>query len=293
MKRFEIASQLSNIIQSLAFKSMKELSPSQHAYQVARKRTICPVDYMRYAEFEAVSRGLDISPKMKILDVSSPQWFSICLAYKNPQTEFQYINITDNELDPYREIVHVLGIKNLIYQKGDVRNLAFDDNIYDKVISLSVIEHVFPEEDGDLIALKEVKRVLKPGADFCLTVLFKHESNIVYIDGPVYERVGNQNNFFAREYDKTMFDKLIYKSGFSISQSWYISEKRGISSLDYYEWGPGKDIWLMKYIIKSRKLLEIIIGKSIDQALAKRNLDITREIYTGRLVNIAAVLNNT
>ena len=124
MKKFEMAMQMSSGIRSLALKAVKELSPSQSAYHIARRRVICPVDYARYAEFDAILRELKISPQMTILDVSSPQWFSLYLADKNPEVGFHYINIIDSELDPYREIANALGIKNLEYQKADVRDLA-------------------------------------------------------------------------------------------------------------------------------------------------------------------------
>lgn len=42
---------------------------------------------MRYAEFEAIQRDLNIAPPMEILDVSSPQWFTLNLAER-------YLNIS-------------------------------------------------------------------------------------------------------------------------------------------------------------------------------------------------------
>ncbi|MDD1469178.1 hypothetical protein MEO43_28915, partial [Dolichospermum sp. ST_sed5] len=35
------------------------------------------IDYMRYAEFSAIYTWLSLKPGQRILDVSSPQWFSI------------------------------------------------------------------------------------------------------------------------------------------------------------------------------------------------------------------------
>ena len=289
MKKFEMAMQMSSGIRSLALKAVKELSPSQSAYHIARRRVICPVDYARYAEFDAILRELKISPQMTILDVSSPQWFSLYLADKNPEVGFHYINIIDSELDPYREIANALGIKNLEYQKADVRDLEFNDNLFDKIITISVIEHIYPEENGDLKALSEIKRVLRPEGDLLLTIPYKAKSNIVYVDGPVWERSEKTRNFFAREYDKEMFNKLIERSGFSLTGSWFICERRGIFSVDYYEWGPGKDVFLAKHLIKSRRLLDRILGKSLDKVLAKQYLSISREI-TGRLICISARL---
>ena len=289
MKNLEIGLQVSSDTRSLALRAVKELSSFQSACHIARVRAVRPVDYMRYAEFDAILRNLELNSQMTILDVGSPQWFSLYLANKYPMVEFHYINIIDSELDPYKDIANALGIKNLNYRKEDVRDMQFSDNTFDKVISISVIEHIYPEEHGDLKALSEISRVLKSGGEFLLTVPCKSKSNIVYMDGAVYERREKTRNFFAREYDEEMFNKLIERSEFSLTESWFISERRGIFSVDYYEWGPGKDAFLAKYLIKSRRLLERIIGKSLDELLAKQYLSVSREI-TGRLVNISARL---
>jgi len=167
--------------------------------------------------------------------------------------------------------------------------MQFSDGTFDRVISISVIEHIYPEEDGDLKALSEINRVLKSGGELLLTVPYKAKSNIVYKDGSVYERRERTRNFFAREYDEEMFNKLIERSEFSLTGSWFICEREGFFPIDYYEWGPGKDSSLAKYLNKSRRLLERILGKSLDEPLAKQYLSVSREI-TGRLVNISARL---
>jgi ubiquinone/menaquinone biosynthesis C-methylase UbiE len=289
MKNLEIALQVSSDIRSLALGAIKGLSSSQPAHHIARRRAACPIGYMRYAEFDAILRDFELNSQMTVLDISSPQWLSLYLANKYPSVEFHYINIIDSELDPYKEIARTLGIKNLKYQKGDVRDMEFSDNSFDRVISVSVIEHIYPEQDGDLKALSEIKRVLKSGGEFFLTVPYKSKSNIVYMDGPVYERSEKTRNFFAREYDQEMFNKLIERSELSLTGTRFICERRGIFSVDYYEWGPGKDVFIAKLLIRSRRLLERTLGKSLDEVLAKRYLSVSREI-TDRLVNISARL---
>jgi hypothetical protein len=102
-------------------------------------------------------------------------------------------------------------------------------------------------------------------------------------------RSENTRNFFAREYDKETFDKLIERSGFSLTGSWFICESKGICPADYYEWGPGKDTLFAKCLIKSRHLIERILQKSLDEILAKQYLTVSRE-SSDRLVNISAEL---
>lgn len=289
MKNLEIASQVSGEIRALALRAMNGLSSSRSAHHIARRRAVCPIDYMRYAEFDAILRDFEMSSEMTVLDVSSPQWLSLYLANRYPSVEFCYINIIDSELNPYEEIARTLGIKNLKYQKGDVRDMEFSDGSFDRIISVSVIEHVYPEEGGDLKAIREIKRVLKPGGELLITIPYKSKSNIVYRDGPVYERREKGRKFYAREYDQKTLIKLIEKSGLSLVGSLYICEKGGFFPVDYYEWGPGKNKYIAKCLVRSRRLLERILGTSFDKVLAKQYLSVSREI-TGRLVNISARL---
>lgn len=249
------------------------------------------IDYMRYAEFSAIGDRMALESGQRILDVSSPQWFTIFLAHKYPNVHFDYINIIDVELEAYRLICDVCKITNIQYHLEDVRSLSFDDNIFDKVITISVLEHIYPEQDGDSQALTEIKRVLKPEGKVFLTVPYKEERNIVYIEGSVYEREGQEKTFFAKEYDREIFDRLVKDTGFVSSNLAYICERTRILSVDYYQWGPGKILWYAKYIARLKQLLEKIVGHPIDEMLAQRYLHISDRIID-RVVNVAAILEN-
>jgi len=54
--------------------------------------------------------------------------------------------------------IMTLDIENCKFKIADVKNLPFDDNYFDIIFALSTLEHI---EDID-IAIKEIKRVLKP-----------------------------------------------------------------------------------------------------------------------------------
>jgi SAM-dependent methyltransferase len=142
---------------------------------------------------------------------------------------------------------------------------------------------------GDLRALLEIKRVLKPKGELLLTVPYKSKRNIVYVDGPVWERRRKQRNFFGREYDKEMFEELVDRSGFAVRDAWFICEKHGLFAVDYYEWGPGINSWFAKYHIRLRRLAERMSRRPLDDLLARRYLSISKEIES-RVVNVAAVL---
>jgi len=57
--------------------------------------------------------------------------------------------------------------KNLKIIVGDILKMSYEDNSFDAVISLGVIEHF---EEGPQKALKEMHRILKPGGIFFVTV---------------------------------------------------------------------------------------------------------------------------
>lgn len=74
MTNLHNAVQASNCIQSLALKAMKKLSASHPAYKVALECSKNPVGYVRFGEFDAILKFLELKSSLKILDISSPQW---------------------------------------------------------------------------------------------------------------------------------------------------------------------------------------------------------------------------
>jgi ubiquinone/menaquinone biosynthesis C-methylase UbiE len=52
----------------------------------------------------------------------------------------------------------------VVFKQGDARNLSFDDNTFDVIVSQDLVEHI--TEDDFKMHLKEVYRVLKPGGRY-------------------------------------------------------------------------------------------------------------------------------
>lgn len=252
-------------------------------------RIIRPVDYMRCAEFALAFEQVSLKPSMRVLDIGSPQWFSLNLANLYPKTQFYYVNILDRELDQIREIAKCLDIDNISYHKQDVRSLEFDSHYFDRAISISVIEHVAPDIGGDILALNEMRRVLISQGELVVSLPLKETPNIVYQDGAVYERGEKEHNFFAREYDFEQFQNLVRDIGFLIKEKSFIIEQPGLFALDYWQWGPGKNTGYSYLIMKLIKAIERISRASVEDKLAARYLRSSPKVQY-RVVNIVATI---
>ncbi|MCL5102491.1 MAG: class I SAM-dependent methyltransferase [Armatimonadetes bacterium] len=250
-------------------------------------RVLTPVDYMRCAEFPLAAGQMLLEPGMKVLDVSSPQWFSLCMAMKNPDVEFYYINILESELDQIRDASAVLGVDNINYQQKDVRSLDFESRSFDRVVSISVLEHIAPEVGGDVQALESIKRVMTDSGALTVSVPLKQTRNVVYQDGPVYERSGCQRNFYAREYDYSQFSEAQSAAGFTIREKVFICEKPGLGAIDYWQWGPGKTSQYSRFLLLLLKCTRKIVRISLEGQLAHRYLRQSDKAIA-RTVNIVA-----
>ena len=84
---------------------------------------------------------------------------------------------------------------------ADGRALPFPDACFDAGFSVSVLEHI--PDDGDGRAIRELARVLRPGALLAITVPFAQAAHDTFVRGDVYERHSEEGRpvFFERHYD--------------------------------------------------------------------------------------------
>ncbi len=227
-------------IREMAKESLKYLPDNSPARKEAKLRAKRPVDYLRCAEFPIVFRHMGLKNGGYVLDVGSPQWFSLLLAKENSRLEFFYLNILKDEIDSVKDIAEGLGIKNLHFVVGDVKNMGFPSSFFDHVISISVMEHIFPERGGDFFAFEEIKRVLKPEGKITISIPLKDRPRIIYMKGKVYERKEKGRKFFAREYGVDDIRIIAEKFQLEVVEIDFIIEKKGVFALDYWRWGNGR-----------------------------------------------------
>lgn len=75
---------------------------------------------------------------------------------------------------------------SLIFIKGDIMSLPFRSNFFDIIVAVSTIEHIGlgaygnpMENEGDMVAMKEIVRVAKPSSLILITVPY---AKVYYID---------------------------------------------------------------------------------------------------------------
>jgi SAM-dependent methyltransferase len=98
---------------------------------------------------------------MRIIDCGSgPGSITVDLARIVVPGEVIGIDIANVQLDAARKLAVERGVTNVRFERGDVYELPFPDNSFDAAFANHVIEHL----SDPVRALREVRRVLKPGA---------------------------------------------------------------------------------------------------------------------------------
>jgi SAM-dependent methyltransferase len=183
------------------------------------KSLVLPVEYIRCAETRYILQHLDVRRGHRVLDIGSPKLLSLFLAARL-QAEVHATDLLDYFFATYKRYSRVaLGRDQGRYHVAseDARNLTYPSAHFDRIFSLSAIEHI--PDDGDSSAMQEISRVLAPGGIACVTVPwrdtgyvdeFKHRG-----DPDAYWVPGDADKvFFQRAYDRDSLERrLVRPSG--------------------------------------------------------------------------------
>lgn len=190
-------------------------------------RLLCPIHYTRYKELPIALRMLEPKSGERILDISSPKILSVYCSYRL-NVQVVTTDILASALEEAYFFKKKLLLANLEVGKEDARNLSFPDNYFDKIVSVSVFEHIAPASKGEITAVREAARVLKPGGVMVLTLAFAREYYEEFKNGSVYERDAHQHEkiFFQRFYDEeALNNNIILPSGMEVIEKTYIIER--------------------------------------------------------------------
>jgi SAM-dependent methyltransferase len=196
------------------------------------KNVIVPVNYWRMLEYRLVVDELRPGGSDRILDIGSPKLLSLYLAEKCGgeiyATDIEEYFVSDYEY--YRTLRRIPKERYRVLQ-ADGRNLQFMDGFFDKVYSISVLEHI--PDDGDSRCMREIARVLKPGGVCVATVPFAPKSIDEYrpaaefywsaVSGDTKEK---GNSFFQRRYSEMdLHTRLVAPSGLTVRRIGYMGER--------------------------------------------------------------------
>jgi SAM-dependent methyltransferase len=214
-----------------------------YKFKLSPRLILNPVSIVRYFEYDFVNSSLNFQNGNKILDVSSPYLFGFYVSNKY-QLEYHYINPDERDLANVNSLSAKMNFKGKYFPKPmDALNLSFPDNYFDKIISISVIEHI--KDDGDSNAVKEIWRTLKTGGLFGFTVPVKRIFEIEYRNKDEYnpDKKDKANKyFFQRIYDKQKIEERLLSS---ISNYEIIQKKIfGAKEKEFY---PGYKARWMKF----------------------------------------------
>ncbi len=194
---------------------------------------IKPLESTRYTEFayllDFINNCSDCNFK-KILDISSPFLMSYILS--------KYSHVIKTDINE-EERIFIKENKHLSFQIQDATKLAYKNNYFDMVYSISVIEHIF---NNYLAAINEMIRVVKNGGYIYLTFPVSNNYTEEWLNSDIYSHQGKSDNktFFQYRFDDQKFNEIINK----------LSNVKIISHSIYWERNNGL---YNRYIEKIRK----------------------------------------
>jgi SAM-dependent methyltransferase len=200
-----------------------------------------PVSYWRGLEYALVLRSGAFQRDQRVLDIGSPKLLALYLASRVGA------RVVATDLDPYfvpeyTRLGELEGLSPARFVAGveDGRQLTFADGSFDRIYSISVVEHI--EGDGDARCLQEIGRVLAPGGIALLTTPFAAQSRDVYRPaGYAYwnrsaRRDVGRDVFFERRYSEDdLWRRLIEPSGLSLKRLQFVGER--------IKGGAERDVW--------------------------------------------------
>lgn len=204
---------------------------------LAKLRYKAPKCFDRDFEYPWVIKNIDLK-KGKLLDTGSTVG-QMLYDLLPKSIEVYTLNINNQNI--------VEGIKQI---EGDIRKTDFKDNLFDCISCISTLEHIGVEgrygvekdEFGDLKAMKEMLRILKPKGQLLLTVPYGAQD--VLPINKLYNRNRMEQLFYGYKVLKEEYLKYNKEYGIWLS----VSEKEASTT----EWQKERWYSLAFYILEKK-----------------------------------------
>lgn len=186
------------------------------AIRVGYPRALAPLPIWRSFEYATALKWLALQRGMQVLDVGTGRsCFSLYLWYRYG-VDVTCIDLDKTVATAQAAYINRLGKRNkpdarYVFNFGDVTNLNFENDGFDRIICISVIEHI----KRDTRAVEEMLRVLKRGGYLYMTTayadFFREYFGIDrWYDLPsIHARLLPQNVFLVRK--EIFYDRIPYR----------------------------------------------------------------------------------
>ena len=190
-----------------------------------KKWFAAPMSYVRMIELPLTILLMDLKSEFRLMDISSPKLLSLYLGTNG----FSDIVISDSEeyfVEDFEIYAREFRFSPQI-ETFDATSMPFDDNSFDRVFSVSVLEHV--PDRGDIDIAREVSRVLRPGGIFVITCPAGRAYDEEWLEKkdfywPTKIREDGYA-FFQRRYDEQSIHGRFGNIGFEIEDVVFIAEE--------------------------------------------------------------------
>jgi SAM-dependent methyltransferase len=185
-----------------------------------------PMNYVRQMELPLVMELLSVKKEDSVLDVSSPKLLALYYSIMGVK-QVVASDRDDYFVNDFEQYSEQLSLKLRTEVFDVTQKTEFPNNYFDKMFSVSVIEHI--NGDGDQAAVKEMLRMLKPGGSLVLTVPAwnRHVEEWLNNKHFYWDAVKNSKGryFYQRRYDKDSVIHRLGVDGAEIKDIYFIAEK--------------------------------------------------------------------
>ena len=186
------------------------------------KLLVASVGYWRFLPNAYVASRFLQKSNPVLLDIGSPKLLSIFLASQTSAPVYATDLDDERIFTRWKRLAAIRKLGNYVVEYQDARKLTYPDQTFDLLYSISVFEHI--PDDGDILALRECQRVLKPGGVLVVEVPYRRREETVYAK---YDSKGlplEQPAFYERHYDSQLLEKRLQVPGLRLEQRLILGE---------------------------------------------------------------------